>query len=224
MSANHRILGVDRDLGWWVAVLFIAGSTLFALGSFPPYSQQVDPGTVGVTFFVGSLLFTSAAAAQLVQVWSSEPRPGLLRRPACWATVIQLVGTLLFNVNTFDAMLDGLSTEETNRLVWAPDFFGSAAFITASYLAWYTVCGRPWCVRTGVDEWRIAALNGLGSVVFMISAIASLVLPTTGEALNTTLVNLGTFVGAVCFFVGAYLLLPPASRPAPSVPPPTGGS
>lgn len=31
----------------------------------------------------------------------------------------------------------------------------------------------------------------------------------TGEALNLTLLNLGPFLGAVCFFVGAYLLLPP---------------
>ena len=27
--------------------------------------------------------------------------------------------------------------------------------------------------------------------------------------INTAIVNLGTFLGAVCFFVGAYLLLPP---------------
>ena len=46
----------------------------------------------------------------------------------------------------------------------------------------------------------------------MVAAIASLVLPTTGEMVNVTLVNLGTFLGAVCFLVGAYLLLPPAMR------------
>ena len=54
----------------------------------------------------------------------------------------------------------------------------------------------------------MAALNYVGSVFFMASAIASLVLPTTGDAVNTVVVNAGTFLGAVCFFVGAYLLLP----------------
>lgn len=44
----------------------------------------------------------------------------------------------------------------------------------------------------------------------MLSAIASVTLPTTGEFLNLTLVNSGTFLGAVCFFAGAYLLFPPA--------------
>ena len=43
----------------------------------------------------------------------------------------------------------------------------------------------------------------------MFSAIAALVLPTTGEMVNLAIVNLGTFVGAVCFLVGGYLLWPP---------------
>ncbi len=42
----------------------------------------------------------------------------------------------------------------------------------------------------------------------MASALAAFTLPTTGEVLNIAIVNLGTFLGAVCFFVGAYLLLP----------------
>jgi hypothetical protein len=50
----------------------------------------------------------------------------------------------------------------------------------------------------------------------MISAIAAFTLPTTGEEINTTLVNSATFVGAVCFFAGAYLLLPPVESRAPT--------
>ena len=123
----------------------------------------------------------------------------------------QLIGTLFFNLNTFDAMLTTLTVEQTNRLVWAPDFFGSIAFLIASHLAWLMVCQRLWCVRTSDADWWIAALNYLGSIFFMASAIAAFTLPTTGEALNITVVNVGTFLGAVCFFVGAYLLLPPAS-------------
>jgi hypothetical protein len=48
----------------------------------------------------------------------------------------------------------------------------------------------------------------------MASALGAFILPTTGEVANITLVNLGTFAGAVCFFVGAYLLLPAKSRPS----------
>ena len=125
---------------------------------------------------------------------------------------MQLVGTVFFNISTFGALLDGLSTEQTNRLVWAPDVFGSVCFLLASYLAWIDVFGTRFMVRTDDEEWWINALNSGGSIVFMVAAIASLVLPTTGEVLNITLVNLGTFLGAGCFLVGAYLLLPPSAR------------
>ena len=48
-------------------------------------------------------------------------------------------------------------------------------------------------------------MNYVGSMFFMLSAIASFTLTTTGEEVNTTIVNSGTFAGAVCFLVGAYL-------------------
>lgn len=57
----------------------------------------------------------------------------------------------------------------------------------------------------------MAAWNELGSVLFMVSALASLTLPTTGEVANLALVNAGTFIGAVCFLAGARLLLPKGS-------------
>ncbi len=215
-----RLVWNPGDLGWRVSALFMVGSLLFAVGSFPPYAQLVDPGTVGVTFFVGSVFFTSAGYSQFLQVinepvtgagprnqfsfWAWQPD-----RILWWATLVQLVGTLLFNINTIDAMLENLSIEQTNRLIWAPDMFGSIAFLVASHLAWVLVCGRVWCVRREDVDWWISALNYVGSIFFMAAAITSFTLPTTGEILNLTLVNSGTFLGAVCFFTGAYLLLPP---------------
>ncbi|MDH3754535.1 MAG: hypothetical protein OEU32_11750 [Acidimicrobiia bacterium] len=220
----HRELSwTPGDLTWRIAALFMVGSFLFALGSFPLYAQNVDPGTVGVTFVVGSIFFTSAGYSQFLEVvngaddaspstdsfrfWAWQPN-----RILWWATAVQLVGTVLFNVNTIDAMIEGLDTEQTNRLVWAPDFFGSIAFLVASHLAWQFVCGRVWCVKRDDVDWWISALNYIGSIFFMLSAIAAFTLETTGETLNLTLVNVGTFVGAICFLIGAYLLLPPQPR------------
>jgi hypothetical protein len=224
----HRAIGWrPRHADWWVACLFMIGSALFALGSFPPYSQMVDPRAVGITFVLGSLFFTAAALTVFVQENRERP-PGdaaramawRVRRRSWWAAGVQFVGTLFFNVNTVRAMDQTFTVEETNRLVWAPDFFGCIAFLVASHLAWVDACGRRWCVRTDDDEWWPAALNYVGSIFFMASAIGSLTLPTTGEALNITLVNSGTFLGALCFLVGSYVLLPPASagaaRPSPA--------
>ena len=51
-------------------------------------------------------------------------------------------------------------------------------------------------------------MNLGGSIAFQISALAAFVRPATGELLSLPVANLGTFVGAVGFFVGAVLLIP----------------
>jgi len=218
MQWHRQLSGGRWGLDWRVAWLFMVGAFLFALGSFPPYAQNIDPGTVGATFALGSVFFTTAGASQLAQTIRDKGESRLL-----WAAGVQLVGTVFFNLNTFRALLDSLDTENVNRLVWAPDFFGSIAFLIASHLAWIVVCGRLWAVRRDDRDWWVAALNYVGSIFFMLSAIASFTLTTTGDMLNTTLVNVGTFVGAVCFLVGAYVLLPPVrERAAPTAVEPSG--
>jgi len=219
MQWRRQLGWLPRSLDWRVSALFMGGSFLFALGSFPAYSQLVDPSAVGATFVVGSILFTSAAYSQFLQVvngaegaatserfrfWAWETN-----RLVWWATVVQLIGTLFFNASTIHATYESLTSQQADRLVWAPDFFGSIAFLIASHLAWRVVCKRIWCVRRDDAEWWSAVLNYAGSIFFMLSALASFILPTTGEALNTTVVNSATFVGSTCFLVGAYVLLPP---------------
>lgn len=218
-------------LHWRTAVLFMVGSALFALGSFPPYATNVDPHAVGITFVVGSIFFTAAGYHQFLEAINDPTRTavteGEFRLVAIepsnllwWATLIQLAGTVYFNFNTIDALVTTYTVSETDRLVWGPDFLGSIAFLGASHLAWLDVCGRLWAVHRDDPDWWAAGLNYVGSIAFMASALASFVLPTTGEVLNISLVNLGTFVGAICFLVGAYLLLPPApdSSPPPTAP------
>jgi hypothetical protein len=52
----------------------------------------------------------------------------------------------------------------------------------------------------------------VGSVAFGVSAVASFIVPTTGLPRNIVLVNLGTFVGGLCFLLGAVLLLPERTK------------
>ena len=134
-------------------------------------------------------------------------------RPDWWAGVVQFAGTLLFNVSTFAALNDSLSATEANRRVWSPDVFGSIAFLVASALAFADVA-RPWITWRPRDlGWSVATLNMVGSIAFGISAIAAKVITTTGDLRNTAIANLGTFVGAVCFLVGAVLLIPDQQHP-----------
>jgi hypothetical protein len=60
-------------------------------------------------------------------------------------------------------------------------------------------------------------VNLAGSVAFGFSAVASYVIPGTTELLSVPVTNLGTFVGAVCFLVGAVLLLFERTEEVPAV-------
>ena len=203
--------------GWWIAVLFMIGSACFALGSFPPTATWLGASAAYV-FFVGSLFFTSAAYLQYYEATNEgDALDGTGRTQRLlgiratslgwWATVIQLVGTLAFNVSTFTPLLD-LSTLQEEVLVWAPDMIGSACFLVASTLVIMETHDRIRGAYLASLESRIAVVNMAGSVAFGFAAVAAFIVPTTGELANIAIVNTGTFIGAICFFVGAGMLLP----------------
>lgn len=219
--AGRRPRGRPSRASWTMGALFAIGSICFALGSVPLYFDNVEPAVVGATFFIGSIFFTSASYVQYREtlraplgVVADAPRPhGLAtfvgwtpHRIDWWAAAVQLVGTVFFNVTTFAATRTDLTLEQERRLIWAPDVLGSICFLVASWLA-YSEVNRGVLPRSDRSVgWRIAALNMAGSVAFGVAAVAARYLPTTGELANIALVNLGTFVGAVCFLVGAVLL------------------
>jgi hypothetical protein len=230
-------------VGWWIAVLFALGSVCFAVGAAPGYVDAVGVATDGVTFFVGSVLFTVAACLQYLEVVNaSRPPPsGASPTPSAasaapvaatqrrrllswdpqriewWAALVQLAGTVLFNLSTYDAMRDHMSATQSNRLVWTPDALGSICFLVASALAWAEVSGAWWSWRPRSLPWQITAVNLAGSIAFGASAVASHLVPASDQPRNVELMNLGTFVGALCFLVGAVLLMP--ERTASTSPP-----
>ena len=139
------------------------------------------------------------------------------------ATAIQLAGTLFFNRSTFSACHADLTTQAARHTVWRPDALGSICFLVASLLAWWEVCHGWAAWRPRQVDWWITFVNLAGSVAFGVSAVAAYVVPATGDLRNAELANLGTFVGAVGFLVGAILLLKErtedvdtATDPAPS--------
>ena len=173
--------------------------------------QLVGQGADGVVFFAGSVFFTVAASLELREAtlrrggrWGSDP--------SWWSAAIQWVGTLLFNISTFTAMQDGLSTTRENRLVWAPDVFGSAAFLISGVLAYRVATGPRLLPARRDRDWTMAAVNLAGCVFFGISAIASYVVPSSGSVLDLAAANWTTALGAACFFAGALLLLPHSER------------
>lgn len=214
--AHQRVLWAPHEMSWRIAVLFMVGSFCFALGSAPGVSSWLDPGVVGLVFFVGSIFFTSAGYSQYVQsINSGRPAGTKMRyfawqphRIDWWASGVQLVGTLWFNINTFAAMRSGFeTTREQNLRVWTPDVLGSICFLVASELAIIEVCHCWFSWRDRDVSWWIVVVNMVGSIFFMASAIAAYVVPDTGDLLDASLANSGTFLGGLCFFWAARLLL-----------------
>jgi hypothetical protein len=207
-----------------IAWLFMLGASCFALGAIPAYMRAVGASADAMTFFVGSIFFTSASYCQLLQAQSpgmtgvDEQRQHTHIQAQSWAwrprdknwlaAATQFPGTLFFNISTFVATVNNLTAAEADKHVWRPDVFGSVLFLVASAYAISALGVGFWGLRLRVLSWWIAWLNMLGSVAFMASALASFVLPSTDTLIDIPLANAGTFLGAVCFLVGAALLLP----------------
>src|SRR6478752_3094323 len=97
----------------------------FMLGALPGYASLVGVTADGVTYFIGSLFFTTAALLQVLLSTGAirpdvRPRAGVqwrsrvraVDRPEWWAGSVQFVGTLLFNISTFAALNDSLTVTE----------------------------------------------------------------------------------------------------------------
>jgi hypothetical protein len=204
-----------------MALLFGLGSTMFLVPALAALGSAA--AWISVTFFCGSIFFTSASLVQLITAAELPHRfrPRADRRPLrprAWlpATVdwlgaaIQFPGTLFFNVSTFAAMNTALTAHEATARVWAPDVIGSGCFLVSSLVVFANTEHRWLSWRPRDLDWWIAALNLFGSVAFGVSALASFISPSTGLVAHGSLANLGTAVGALGFLLGSILLAPQA--------------
>jgi len=197
---------------WWTALLFATGSACFFVAPLPGFIDLVGPEADAAVFFVGSILFTAAALLQ----WCDSLTPGLenqgggavrlWRRPrglVWWSSSVQLVGTLFFNITTFRALSVTLDSPSYDRLVWRPDALGSICFLVSGVLAYAAVDGA---LRWKLDG-TTALINLLGCAAFGVAAMGAYVLPSSTSEVSVTTVNAMTSLGALCFLVGAVLLV-----------------
>ncbi|MFD8982590.1 hypothetical protein [Streptomyces sp. NPDC059564] len=220
-SADAEALGRLRRLNAVASGAFVAGGGLFALGAAVAQFGSADAVVSASIFFAGGLFFNLGGYTSLLQVlnaprhtqgggrlvtggwrwWAYEPM-----RLDWLSTFVLFVGTLVFAVNLLDSFLQGLSAQQVNRLVWTPDVVGCVLFLVSGHLAFAEVChrSRP-CVRSRSLGWWVVAVNQLGSVLFMVSALAAFTRPATGSLVNSDIANWGTLSGALCFSVGGVL-------------------
>jgi hypothetical protein len=208
-----------RRLNAVAASAFTVGGLLFALGA--GVAQFGSRGATGAwIYFAGGLFFNTGGYASLLQAVNAPRRDSESdalagRRWRWWSyepgridwlsTFLLFVGTLVFGVNLLDSLLKGLSVQQTDRLIWAPDMIGCVLFLVSGHLAVVEVChGRP-RVLAGDLGWWIVAVNQFGSVLFFVSALAAFTRPATGSLVNVDIANWGTLAGALCFSAGGVI-------------------
>jgi hypothetical protein len=194
------------------ATAFVVGGSLFAIGV-----ALAQAGVDATVYLVGGVFFSTGGYTSVLQVanepsgdrvaarptwrwWSHEPR-----RLQWLSAVVLFAGTLVFAINLTDSFIEGLRPAAEDRLVWSPDMVGCALFLVSGHLAMVGI-GGSWRFWRGRDlGWWIIAVNQLGSVLFMVSAVASFVRPSSGDALATGIANWGTLTGALCFAIAGMM-------------------
>lgn len=186
-----------KPLAWWIAILFMIGASLFALGCVLFLASVRHEFILDAVFFVGSIFFTMAAFCQFYLSRKAN-------KVVYWSAFAQFIGTILFNMNTFDAFFN-LGLLERELLIWVPNIFGSILFQISASLAMLNICKKWWAWRLDDAEWRIGLINYLGCLAFLISALLAFFMASPVASLWATTF---TLMGAVGFFSAALLSKP----------------
>lgn len=184
--------------------MFAIGAALAQLGAAPSLYLSV--------YLVGGVFFSTGGYASLVQVVNEPDEPGGVvparwrwwsrepRRLAWLSAAVLFTGTLVFAINLIDSFIEGLGPVAEDRLVWSPDIIGCALFLISGHLALVGIGGWRFWRRRDLGWW-IVAVNQIGSMLFMVSAVASFVRPSSGDALGVGVANWGTISGSLCFAI-----------------------
>jgi hypothetical protein len=218
---------MPKKQNWWIGVVFAIGSLLFVSASVLSLSPELanswslDSAQINAIFFAGSIPFTIAGYLQLYQAanagkvladGTSAPRHrtfiGWRPGDAGWlSAAVQFAGTILFNFNTFDAMIPGLTWYQQDLLIWVPNLVGSILFLASGYLAFIETCHTHWAWQPDSISWWVVFTGLLGCSGFMISALFAISFPTERpEAMAISVAF--TLLGAIGFLVSSLLMLP----------------
>ncbi|WP_202913470.1 hypothetical protein [Acuticoccus sediminis] len=220
---------------WLTGLLFAVGAFLFLAGSTMTLAPETFGGAstmaINVVFFLGSIPFTTAGYLQHFQAANApafHPDPAVASTAAAAATrrrgrvaligwhphspgwistFTQFVGTVAFNFNTGDALLAPEGWLVRELAIWGPDLVGSGLFLVSGYLAYIEAGHAYWSIRPRDLDWWIVTINLLGCAAFMASAVLAFI-PSGPEPLWITAASTATlWLGALCFLVGALLLM-----------------
>jgi hypothetical protein len=213
-------------ISWWVAVAFVVGSALFALGasaSLLPQAfggEQTAPLVAAWCNWTGALLYTVSLYLWLLEGINASDSLGALedtsnqrfawfawqpRRLEFVAPFVFLVGSVLFNAETTLVVADELGWLELPLAIGVLAFVGAVLFVVPSYLQLIEISHRFLAWQPRKLSWWVVMLFILGSVGFLVGAAFGL--DFVGLPTPKTVETLGFLAGAVLFLVGSYLMI-----------------
>lgn len=208
-----------------IGAIFAIGSALFMLGSLIALFTHAQEAifVANIVFFLGSIPFTVAAYMQHFQAanaaqFSRLPSDDFLKQELQFigwkpddlgwlSTLTQFIGTLAFNISTFDAIQASRAWLVQDVTIWMPDMIGSLLFLISAYLAFIETCDHLWKWKPHDISWQIVFTNLLGCIAFIFAACTSYVLPGWQPEWISQLSNSQLLVGAACFLAGSLLTI-----------------
>jgi hypothetical protein len=199
------------------AAAFLVGGSLFAIGATLSQAHIGGPRLAAVVYMVGGVFFSTGGYASVLLAINAPHR----RRDGSWArgrwrwwarepanydylaAAVLFAGTIVFGINLVDSLLGHLTPTQENRLVWNPDIIGCSLFLISGQLAMVDISGSWWRIRREGLGWWIVFTNEIGSVLFMVAAVASFV-RADGDLIAVGIANWGTLTGALCFAVAGF--------------------
>ena len=204
-----RCMTTEDRVNLIAAAAFTIGGSLFALGAAVAELGSGDAIAPASIYLVGGVFFSTGGYVSVLQVIDPPARErwrwwAWETQSAAWVSAAVLfAGTLVFGVNLIDSFIEGLTVQQENRLIWAPDMVGCILFLVSGHVALAQVCrGRRVCWRPRRNDWWVAILNQVGSYFFLVSGLAAYINPETSNPVNEAVANWGTFAGAICFALG----------------------
>jgi hypothetical protein len=193
---------------------FLVGGSLFAIGAALAQADIGGPRLAAVVYLAGGVFFSTGGYSSVLLAINAPHR----RRDGSWArgpwrwwasepdsydflaAVVLFIGTLVFAVNLVDSLIGDLSPAQEDRLVWNPDLIGCALFLVSGHLAMVDIAGSWWRIRAEGLGWWIVFVDQVGSVLFMVAAVASFV-RADGDMIAVGIANWGTLTGALAFAI-----------------------
>jgi hypothetical protein len=189
----------DRPLVNTIAATsFVIGGSLFAIGGGLAQAGAGGPLLPASVYLVGGAFFSAGGFTSVLQARGTTSLEYL-------SAIALFAGTLVFAVNLIDSFISELTPAQQDRLIWSPDIVGCVLFLVSGHFAMVALTGT-WLPRhppPGLGWW-IVVVNQIGSVLFMVSAIASFV-HHDGDLLAAGIANWGTLTGALCFAVAGVM-------------------